>query len=302
VKALEVEFLGVRFPNPVVTASGTFHFGREYAHLYPLSRLGAVTTSGISRRPVAGAPAPRITETPMGMLSAIGLENEGVDAYVASELPWLKAQGARVIVNVFGDEAADLAYVARKVSPYADLIELNLSAGGKRPFAHDPKAAAEVVRRVKDATDRPVLAKLSPGAPLLPMAEALEGAGVDGFSLINTLPGMRMDLERKRPVLGSRTGGLSGPAIKPVAVRLVYELYRHTDRPILGMGGITSAEDALEFALAGARMVAVGTAIFSDPYAPLRVIEALEAQLAGANERWLDWVGAAHAAPRRPGG
>ncbi|WP_456476013.1 dihydroorotate dehydrogenase [Oceanithermus sp.] len=295
---LEVEFLGVRFPNPVVTASGTFNFGREYAHLYPLSRLGAVTTKGTSPRPIAGAPSPRITETPMGMLNAIGLENKGVDAYVADELPWLKAQGARVIVNVFGDAAEDFAHVARKVSPFADLIEVNLSCpnvhGGRLPFAQDPAAAAEVVRRVKDATDRPVIAKLSPGAPLLPVAEALEAAGVDGFSLINTLLGMRMDLERKRPVLGNRQGGLSGPAIKPVAVRLVYELYRHTDRPILGMGGIASAEDALEFALAGARLVAVGTATLANPYAPVQIIEGLANALETRNERWEDWIDAAH--------
>ena len=295
---LEVDFLGVRFPNPVVTASGTFNFGREYAHLYPLSRLGAVTTKGVSPRPIAGAPTPRITETPMGMLNAIGLENKGVDAYVTGELPWLKAQGARVIVNVFGDEAADFAHVARKVGPYADLIEVNLSCpnvhGGRLPFAHDPAAAAEVVRRVKGATDRPVLAKLSPNGPILPVAEALEAAGVDGFSLINTLLGMRMDLERRRPVLGNRQGGLSGPAVKPVAVRLVYELYRHTDRPILGMGGIASAEDALEFALAGARLVAVGTATFGDPYAPVQVIEGLERELEARGGRWVDWVGAAH--------
>ncbi len=296
---LEVEFLGVRFPNPVVTASGTFNFGREYAHLYPLSRLGAVTTKGVSPRPIAGTPTPRITETPMGMLNAIGLENKGVDAYVASELPWLKAQGARVIVNVFGDEAADFAHVARKVSPYADLIEVNLSCpnvhGGRLPFAHDPEAAALVVRRVKDATDRPVLAKLSPNGPLLPVAEALEAAGVDGFSLINTLLGMRMDLERKRPVLANRQGGLSGPAIKPVAVRQVYELYRHSDRPILGMGGVASAEDALEFALAGARLVAVGTATFSDPYAPLKIAQELERELQRRAETWSDWIGAGHA-------
>ncbi|WP_456410107.1 dihydroorotate dehydrogenase [Oceanithermus sp.] len=295
---LEVDFLGVRFPNPVVTASGTFNFGREYAHLYPLSRLGAVTTKGVSPRPIAGAPTPRITETPMGMLNAIGLENKGVDAYVADELPWLKAQGARVIVNVFGDEAADFAHVARKVGPYADLIEVNLSCpnvhGGNLPFAHDPAAAAEVVHRVKGATDRPVLAKLSPNGPILPVAEALEAAGVDGFSLINTLLGMRMDLERRRPVLGNRQGGLSGPAIKPVAVRLVYELYRHTDRPILGMGGIASAEDALEFALAGARLVAVGTATFANPYAPVQIIEELANVLEARNERWEDWIGTAH--------
>lgn len=295
---LEIEFLGATFPNPVVTASGTFNFGREYAHLYPLSELGAVTTKGVSPKPIAGAPTPRITETPMGMLNAIGLENKGVDAYVTDELPWLKEQGARVIVNVFGDEPADFAHVARKVSPYADLIEVNLSCpnvhGGRLPFAHDPEAAAEVVSRVKEATDRPVLAKLSPNGPILPVAEALEAAGVDGFSLINTLLGMRMDLERKRPVLANRQGGLSGPAIKPVAVRLVYELYRHTKLPILGMGGISNAEDALEFALAGAAMVAVGTATLANPYAPIEIIKGLTTRLTDAGENWKDWIGRAH--------
>ncbi len=295
---LEVEFLGIRFPNPVVTASGTFNYGLEYAHLYPLSALGAITTKGTSLEPIAGAPTPRITETPMGMLNAIGLENKGVEAYLQHELPWLKEQGARVIVNVFGDRAGDFAEVARRVSPYANLIEVNLSCpnvhGGRLPFAHDPQAAAEVVRRVKDATERPVLAKLSPNGPILPVAEALEAAGVDGFSLINTLLGMRMDLDKKRPILGNASGGLSGPAIKPVAVRLVYELYRHTDRPILGMGGVASAADALELALAGASLVAVGTATFSNPYAPYKVIKGLDEYLSEREETWRDWIGAAH--------
>ncbi len=295
---LEVEFLGIRFPNPVVTASGTFNYGLEYAHLYPLSALGAITTKGTSLEPIAGAPTPRITETPMGMLNAIGLENKGVEAYLQHELPWLKEQGARVIVNVFGDRAGDFAEVARRVSPYANLIEVNLSCpnvhGGRLPFAHDPQAAAEVVRRVKGATERPVLAKLSPNGPILPVAEALEAAGVDGFSLINTLLGMRMDLDKKRPILGNASGGLSGPAIKPVAVRLVYELYRHTDRPILGMGGVASAADALELALAGASLVAVGTATFSNPYAPYEVIKGLDEYLSERGETWRDWIGAAH--------
>jgi len=298
VNRLEVEFLGIRFPNPVVTASGTFNYGLEYAHLYPLSALGAITTKGTSLEPIAGAPTPRITETPMGMLNAIGLENKGVEAYLQHELPWLKEQGARVIVNVFGDRAGDFAEVARRVSPYANLIEVNLSCpnvhGGRLPFAHDPQAAAEVVRRVKDATERPVLAKLSPNGPILPVAEALEAAGVDGFSLINTLLGMRMDLDKKRPILGNASGGLSGPAIKPVAVRLVYELYRHTDRPILGMGGVASAADALELALAGASLVAVGTATFSNPYAPYKVIKGLDEYLSEREETWRDWIGAAH--------
>jgi len=295
---LEVDFLGVRLPNPVVTASGTFNFGKEYAHLYPLSRLGAITTKGTSPRPIPGAPPPRITETEGGMLNAIGLENKGVEAYLEDELPWLKAQGARVIVNVFGESPAEFALVARKVSPYADLIEVNLSCpnvhAGGLPYAHDPRAAAGVIRVVKDATDRPVLAKLSPEGPTLKVAEALEQAGTDGFSLINTIRGMRIDLETRKPVLGHRTGGLSGPAIRPIAVRLIYELFQNTDRPILGMGGVRTVEDALELALAGARMVAVGTATFADPYAPLKLVQGLEAFFAGSRDTWLDWVGGAH--------
>ncbi len=297
-KKLEVDFLGVRFPNPVVTASGTFNFGKEYAHLYPLSRLGAITTKGTSPRPIPGAPPPRITETEGGMLNAIGLENKGVEAYLEDELPWLKAQGARVIVNVFGENPAEFALVAAKVSPYADLVEVNLSCpnvhAGGLPYAHDPAAAAEVIRAVKEATDRPVLAKLSPEGPTLRVAEAVEAAGADGFSLINTIRGMRIDLETKKPVLGHRTGGLSGPAIQPIAVRLVYELFQNTDRPILGMGGVRTVEDALELALAGARMVAVGTATFADPYAPLKLVQGLEAFFAGRGNTWLDWVGGAH--------
>jgi len=287
----------VRFPNPVVTASGTFNYGKEYAHLYPLSRLGAITTKGTSPRPIPGAPPPRIAETEAGMLNAIGLENKGVDAYLEDELPWLKEIGARVIVNVFGESPAEFALVAGKVSPYADLVEVNLSCpnvhAGGLPYAHDPKAAAEVIQAVKGATDRPVLAKLSPEGPTLKVAEAAERAGADGFSLINTIRGMRIDLETKRPVLGHRTGGLSGPAIKPIAVRLVWELYQNTDRPILGMGGVRSVEDALELALAGARLVAVGTATFSDPYAPIKLVEGLERFFAGRDDTWLDWVGGA---------
>ena len=294
---LEVNFLGLTLPNPIVTASGGFNFGREYAHLYPLSELGAVTTPSITPQPRRGAPTPRITETPMGMLSAIGLENEGVDAYVASELPWLKERGARVIVNVCGTEPTEFALVASKVQPFADLIEVNLACPrpGDRPsFDHDPKAAAEVIRNVKKAGRRPVLAKLSPGETLLPVARALEDAGVDGFSLINPPPGMRMDLERRRPVLGSRHGGLSGPAIKPHALYWVYRLYQHTNLPILGMGGIANGEDALEFALAGARLVAVGTATFADPYAPMRIIEEVRERLEADNKSWRDWVGSGH--------
>ena len=295
---LELDFLELPFPNPVVTASGTFNFGREYSHLYPLSALGAITTKGTSAKPMQGAPPPRVTETPMGMLNAIGLENKGVDCYVKVELPWLKAQGARVISNIFGDTPAEFAEVAGKVSALVQVLELNLSCPNVHsaglPFAHDPYAAAEIVRAVKGETDLPVLVKLSPNAPILPVAEACESAGADGFSLINTLIGMRIDLNSRKPVLGNKTGGLSGPAVKPVAVRLIHELYQNTDKPILGMGGVRELEDVLELALAGARVVAVGTHTFTDPYAPYKLVKALEDFFFARSDTWLDWVGGAH--------
>lgn len=294
-----LEFLGVPFKNPVLTASGTFNFGREYAHLYDLSLLGGITTKGTSPHPIAGNRPPRVAETPRGMLNAIGLENKGVERYVAEELPWLRERvDAAIVVNVFGDTAEDFATVAARLGHLPHLLELNLSCpnvhGGRVPFSADPRAAAEVVSRVKDATALPVVVKLSPNTDPLPVAAAAESAGADGFSLINTLIGMRVDLRTRRPVLANETGGLSGPAILPVAVRLVHLLYRNTDRPILGMGGVSTAEDALELCLAGARLVAVGTAIFTDPFAPLKVIDGLRERLDGSGERWVDLVGAAH--------
>jgi len=296
VNPLKIDFLGITFPNPVIIASGPFNFGREYAHLYPLSSLGAVTTPSIYHRALDGYPTPRITETPMGMLNAIGPENKGVDAYVADELPWLKKQGARVIVNICGEKPADFAYVAKKVVPFASMIEVNLacpSSNGQSLSAHDAQLAAEIIALVKSVTCLPVLAKLSPNDFLLPIAKALEEAGVDGYSLINPLPGMRIDIERKRPVLSKRQGGLSGPAIKPVAISMINKLYQHTRLPILGMGGISNHEDALEFALAGSRLIAVGTALFADPYIPIKIIQALQKYFLTQNETWRSWVGLA---------
>lgn len=297
----DLTFLGIRFRNPVLTASGTFNFGREYAHLYDLSRLGGITTKGTSREPIAGNRPPRVAETPGGMLNAIGLENKGVERYAAEELPWLRENvDAAIVVNVFGDTAEDFARVAARLGRLPHLLELNLSCpnvhGGRVPFSADPRAAAEVVARVKDATDLPVVVKLSPNSDPLPVAAAAEAAGADGFSLINTLIGMRVDLRTRRPALANQTGGLSGPAILPVAVRLVHLLYRNTDRPIIGMGGVSSAHDALELCLAGARLVAVGTATFTDPFAPIKVIDGLSAVLDDAGERWIDLVGGAHRA------
>jgi dihydroorotate dehydrogenase (NAD+) catalytic subunit len=295
----DLDFLGVPFANPIVTASGTFNFGREYAHLYDLSRLGGITTKGTSPHPIAGNRAPRVAETPFGMLNAIGLENKGVERYVAEELPWLRENySTRIIVNVFGDTPEEFAEVAGKLGNLPHLLEINLSCpnvhGGLVPFSSDPAATAEVVRRVKDATSLPLIVKLSPNTDPLRTAEAAEAAGADGFSLINTLIGMRIGLDTRKPVLANGTGGLSGPAVLPVAVRMVHALHRATSKPIIGMGGVSTWQDAVELALAGARLVAVGTATFTDPHAPIRVIEGVEAYLSERGERWVDLVGAAH--------
>jgi dihydroorotate dehydrogenase (NAD+) catalytic subunit len=295
---LTLEVCGVGFANPVVTASGTFNFGREYAQVFPLSLLGGVTTKGTSPYPKPGNPAPRITETPAGMLNSIGLENKGMDRYVADELPWLREQGTRIILNVYGETPAEFAAVCRTCGPLVDLVELNLSCpnvhGGALPFANDPAATAEVTRAALDATDRPVLVKLSPNTDLLRTAEAAERAGCHGFAVINTLLGMRIELDTRRPTLGTGIGGLSGPAIKPVAVRWVHALYPSTDLPIIGMGGISTWRDAIEFALAGASLVAVGTATFADPWAAPKCVSGIAGYLEEAGERWTDLIGAAH--------
>ena len=295
---LEVELFGLRFANPVLTASGTFNFGREYAQAFPLRRLGGVITKGTSPRPRLGNAAPRIAETPAGLLNSIGLENKGVDAYLQGELPWLREQGTRVVVNVFGDTPAEFAEVAAKLAGHADLLELNLSCpnvhGGSLPFASDPAAAAEVVARCADVTDLPLLAKLAPNSELLRVAEACEQAGASGLSAINTLLGMRIDLQTRRPVLGTGMGGLSGPAILPLAVRCIYQLRQSSSLPILGMGGVRSWRDAAELAMAGADLVAVGAATFNDPWAAPRLIQELAEGLGQLGLSWTELVGAAH--------
>jgi dihydroorotate dehydrogenase (NAD+) catalytic subunit len=294
-----LSFCGVPFKNPIITAAGTFNYGREYSRYFDLNVLGGIVTKGTSLLPIAGNPTPRVAETPSGMLNAIGLENKGVDYYVAHDLPWLRQHtDSVIIVNVFGNSASEFAAVAAKLGDLPHFLELNLSCpnvhGGQLPFAADPAAVFEVVSRVKAATNLPVIVKLSPNSDPLPAAEAATRAGADAFSLINTLIGMRIDLSTRRPVLANQTGGLSGPAIFPVALRLVHQLYRHTKLPIIGLGGVSNAEQALEMALAGATLVGVGTAIYQNPLALVEITTQLEQYLSERQQHWSDWVGGAH--------
>ncbi|MBF7082257.1 dihydroorotate dehydrogenase [Desulfallas sp. Bu1-1] len=280
---LAVNLGGIKMKNPVATASGTFGFGLEYQPYIDLQRLGAIIVKGTTPSPRAGNPPPRIAETPSGMLNAIGLQNPGVDRVVEEILPRLAGLGTPVIVNIAGDTVEDYALVARKLdgAPGVVGLEVNISCPnvkkGGIQFGSDPRSAAEVTRAVKAATGLPVIVKLSPNVTdIVAMAEAVAEAGADALSMINTLLGMAIDVDRRRPVLGNVTGGLSGPAVRPVAVRAVWQVYRAVSLPILGMGGIMTARDALEFILAGATAVAVGTANFVNPRATVEVVEGIE--------------------------
>lgn len=275
---------GIIMKNPATTASGTFGFGLEYQPYVNLQRLGAITVKGTTLKPRLGNPPPRIAETPSGMLNAIGLQNPGVERVAEEIMPRLVQLGVPVIVNIAGDTLEDYAQVARRLDgvPGVAGLEVNISCPnvkkGGIQFGSDPHTAAEVTRAVKSATGLPVIVKLSPNVTdLVAMAEAVAGAGADSLSMINTLLGMVIDVDRRRPLLGNITGGLSGPAVRPVAVRAVWQVHRALPLlPILGMGGIMTARDALEFILAGATAVAVGTGNFVNPQATLDVVEGIE--------------------------
>lgn len=277
---------GIKMKNPVTTASGTFGFGFEYRPYVDLQRLGAITVKGTTPAPRLGNPTPRVAETPSGMLNAIGLQNPGVDRVVEEIMPRLAELGVPVIVNIAGDTVDDYALVAGKLDgvPGVAGLEINISCPnvkkGGIQFGADPRAAAEVTGAVKSVTNLPVIVKLSPNVTdITTVAEAVAGAGADALALINTLVGMVIDVDRRRPLLSNVTGGLSGPAIRPVAVRMVWQVYRAVKLPILGMGGIMNARDALEFILAGATAVAVGTANFVNPRATMEIIEGIEAYM-----------------------
>ena len=280
---LAVNFAGVSMKNPVTTASGTFGSGAEYGEYVDLNRLGAVTTKGVANVPWPGNPTPRVCETYGGMLNAIGLQNPGIDVFIERDIPYLKQYDTNIIVNVCGktpDEYIDV--VRRLAEEQVDMLEINISCpnvkAGGIAFGQKPEMAEEITRAVKKVAKQPVIMKLSPNVTdITEMAKAVEAGGADGVSLINTLTGMKIDVNRRTFAVANQTGGMSGPCVKPVAVRMVYQVAGAVKIPILGMGGIQNTEDALEFLMAGATMVAVGTANFFNPYATSEIVDGLEA-------------------------
>ncbi|HHV09098.1 MAG TPA: dihydroorotate dehydrogenase [Clostridiales bacterium] len=280
-----VTLAGITFKNPVTTASGTFGSGMEYGEYVDLSRLGAVTTKGVSNVPWPGNPTPRIAETYGGMLNAIGLQNPGVDVFINRDIPFLRKYDTKVIVNVVGKTTEEYCEVVERLACQdVDMLEINISCPnvkeGGIAFGQDPRCVFEITSELKKRAKQPIIMKLSPNvADIGEMARAAEAGGADALSLINTLTGMKIDIHRRAFLLANKTGGLSGPAVKPVAVRMVYQAANAVKLPIIGMGGIASAEDALEFIMAGASMVAVGTANFINPTATLEVVEGIEAYM-----------------------
>ncbi|MGH8890522.1 MAG: dihydroorotate dehydrogenase [Acidothermaceae bacterium] len=294
-------------PNPVLTASGCAAAGQELAQFFDISELGAIVTKSIMLRPRSGRATPRMAETPSGMLNSIGLQGPGIDAFLEKDLPWLVENGARAVVSIAGSSVDDYAKLANRVRDAggASMIEVNISCPNVEDrgqvFACDPHAAAGVVQAVRRATrpDIPVFAKLSPDVTdIVAIAHSCVSAGADGLSMTNTLLGMVIDTDTMRPVLAGVTGGLSGPAIRPVALRCVWQVHAAMPEvPILGMGGISNGLDALQFILAGASAISVGTEAFHDPSAPLRILRELRAALAARGfERMSDAVGLAHSA------
>ena len=280
---LQVSLGPLKLKNPVVTASGTFGYGQEYAELVDPNLLGGIVVKGLSLKPRPGNSAPRIVETPAGMLNAIGLENIGVEAFLKEKLPWLKTLDTAVMVNIYGHSTEEYGAVAAalKGAEGVAALEINVSCPnvkkGGMSFGTDPVASAEVTEAVLKNTDKPVIVKLTPNVTdICAVARAVEHAGAHGLSLINTLTGMAIDIKTRRPRLGNISGGLSGPAIRPVALYMVYHVARAVKIPVMGMGGIMDAGDALEFLIAGARAVQVGTANFVNPKASLDIIEGLK--------------------------
>jgi len=284
---LAVTLAGLSLKNPVMTASGTFGYGREFASLMDLNRLGAIVVKGLALKPVKGNPPPRIVETACGMLNAIGLENVGVDAFVADKLPFLRTIRAPIVANIYGTSVEEYAALAERLDGADGVaaVEVNIScpnvkAGGVA-FGVDPAAAERVVLAVRERTRKPVIVKLSPNVTdITVIARSAEAAGADALSLINTITGMAIDVESRRPRLANVTGGLSGPAIKPVALRMVWQVARAVRLPLIGIGGILRGEDAVEFLLAGATAVQVGTANFVNPCSAIEIIAGIEAYLA----------------------
>ena len=284
----KVNIAGVELKNPVMTCSGTFGSGMEYSEFVDLNKLGAVVTKGVANVPWPGNPTPRIAETASGMLNAIGLQNPGIDVFVKRDLPFLEQYDTAVIVNVCGHSEEEYLEVVRRLAQEdrADLLEINISCPnvkeGGIAFGTDPRAVEAITKAIKKEARQPIIMKLSPNVTdIAVMARAAENGGADAISLINTLTGMKIDIERQCFAIANRTGGLSGPAIKPVAVRMVYQAAQAVKIPVIGMGGISCAEDAIEFILAGASAVAIGTANFYNPTISLEVIAGIEEYMRG---------------------
>ena len=283
---LSVNIAGVAFKNPVITASGCFGFGKEYEKLYPLSSLGGISLKGTTLEERDGNPVPRIAETPSGMLNSVGLQNPGIDHFLKYDLPYLKDKDTVLIANIAGHSVEDYCMVAEKVSDSAvDMVELNISCpnvkSGGLAFGVSCESAGGIVKEVRKRCKKPLIVKLSPNVTdIAEIAKAVEAEGADSVSLINTLLGMRIDINTKRPILKNNVGGLSGPAVFPIAVRMVWQVKNAVNIPVIGMGGIASWKDAIEIMMAGADAIQIGAALFSDPYTPLKVIK-------GMNE-WLD--------------
>lgn len=279
---LNVNFCGVDFKNPVIPASGTFGYGREYEQFYPLSKLGGISVKGTTLGRREGNPGPRVAETPSGMLNSVGLQNGGVKKFLEYEMPNLVTKDTRIIANIAGATVEECAELAAMLEGSAvDLIELNISCpnvkAGGAAFGTDCTVAGQVTRAVKDATTKPLMVKLSPNVTsITDIAKSVEANGADAVSLINTLLGMRIDIKTGRPILKNNVGGLSGPAVFPVAVRMVWQASNAVSIPVMGMGGVATWEDAVEIMMAGASAVQVGAAIFNDPYTPIKIIDGLE--------------------------
>lgn len=287
---LSVNIGGLELKNPVMTASGTFGYASEFENLVDLNRLGAVIVKGLSLKPSMGNPPPRIVETPCGMLNAIGLENVGFTSFVEEKLPFLKELSTPIIINIYGKDVREYAELASRINDIKEIagIEVNISCpnvkAGGAAFGTDPEAACKVVKAVRDHTGKPLIVKLTPNVTDITLiARSVEDAGADSISLINTITGMAIDIETRRPKLANITGGLSGPAIKPIALRMVWQVVQKVKIPVIGVGGIMTAEDALEFLMAGAAAVQVGTANLINPHATIDIIEGIEAFLIKRN-------------------
>ena len=279
---LSVDFAGVKFKNPIVTASGTFGFGREYGELYDLSELGGICVKGLTAKPRLGNLPPRIAETPMGMLNSVGLQNPGVDAFITDELPFLRQHDTVVIANISGNTVEEYVEMTEKLSDaQVDMLEVNVSCpnvkAGGMAFGTSIEGVSSVTEAVMKKATVPVMVKLSPNVTdIASIAKAAESCGADAISLINTLLGMRIDTITRKPILHNNVGGLSGPAVFPVAVRMVWQVATAVKIPVLGMGGVSTGNDAIEMMIAGADLIGVGTICFDDPYAPIKIIEEMK--------------------------